>query len=86
MSDLIGFPSWRYRIVRGLLLTTAIYSLIFWGYLVVRIVINHASFNAPFIDSFLPWFTFLRLGIITFVLSAGSALLYFTMFWKGGMR
>jgi hypothetical protein len=83
---MIGLASMPYRFVRATLLTTSVFSFLLWVYLVLRIVVNHASFDSTFIDAFLPWFTFYRLGVISFVVSAGSLLLYLTIFWKGGAR
>lgn len=83
---LVGLLPWHYRVARAALLTIAVYSFLLWAYLVLRIVVNHAAFDSAFIDAFLPWFTFYRLGIISFVLSASAFFLYLAAFWKGGAR
>lgn len=75
-----------YRFVRAMLLTTSIFSFFLWLYIAMRIVVNQVPFDSAFIDAFLPWFTFYGLGIISFVVSAGTLLLYLTIFWKGGAR
>ena len=85
-SGIIGFAPVSYRFCRASLLTTSIFSFLLWLYLVLRIVVDHCGFDAPFMDAFLPWFTFLRLGVVSFVVSALSLLIYLTFFWKGGAR
>ncbi|MGD0805810.1 MAG: hypothetical protein ABSA11_17245 [Candidatus Bathyarchaeia archaeon] len=56
------------KIVKALLLTTWLYSLLLWFYIVVRITVDGVSLNSLFIDG-VPHLTFFTLGMISFTLS-----------------
>ena len=60
---------------KALFLTLGSYSLLIWLYIAARIILNHVRLDSLFIDS-VPFLTFTRLGIITFVLSMIFMFLY----------
>ena len=75
-----------HRFLRALLLTTVLYSSLLFCYVMIRIVVNDAPLNSPFIDYLLPWFTFIRLAAITFatvILSVTACLTLFLMEREG---
>ena len=67
------------RFWKVLTLSVCLYSLLFWLYLVLRIIINHINPFDRFIG-FVPFFTFFNLGIFTFLLSFVSCVIYLT-YW-----
>lgn len=70
------------RFLRAVVISTCIYSLLFWAYLCFRVVFTWSEvvyWSNPFIDAY-PMFTFLNLGIISFSLSFASLIIYLT-FW-----
>jgi hypothetical protein len=64
---------------KALLITTWLYSLLLWFYIVVRITINRVNLNSLFIDS-VPYLTFYTLGMISFSLSFISLLAYLVLY------
>ncbi len=72
--------------LRALLITTWLYSLLLLFYLMARLIINQAPINSPFIDYLFPWFTFLRLAILAFILGFLSFSAYLALFWRSDHR
>ena len=68
------------KVLRALVLSTWFYSLLLWFYIVVRITINGVELNSRFIDA-VPYFTFFRLGMISFILSFICLFTYLTL-WR----
>jgi len=60
---------------KALFLVLWLYSFLFWLYIVARIVIDQVLLNSLFLN-FVPFFTFIGLGAITFVLSMVFMFLY----------
>lgn len=56
------------RFTKAFLLTTWLYSLLLWFYIVMRITINRVHLFNPFIEG-IPYLTFFSLGMISFALS-----------------
>ena len=56
-------------------LAVSVYSLLFWFYIVLRVVVDHVGLYNRFIDS-VPFFTFFNLGIFTFLLSFAALVAY----------
>ena len=71
------------RIPRALLLTTWLYSLLLWLYIVVRITVDRVDLLDPFIDA-VPSLSFLRLGLISFVLSFICLFIYLAIWGVPG--
>jgi hypothetical protein len=69
------------RFFRALVLTTWLYSLLLWLYIVARIVVNKVEMSDLFID-YVPHFTFLNVGVLSFVLSFVCMLTYLSL-WGG---
>ena len=67
------------KLLKALLLTTWLYSLLLWFYIVLRITINRVGLYNLFINS-VPYLTFFTLGIISFSLSFLSLFAYLTLF------
>ncbi len=70
------------RFLRAVVLSTCLYSLLFWAYLCFRVVFTWSEvvyWSNPFIDA-LPMFTFLYMGIMSFCLSFVCLIIYLT-FW-----
>jgi len=65
---------------RALTLSVCLYSLLLWFYVVLRIVFSHVNLYSRFID-FVPFFNFLNLGILSFLLSFAACVIYLT-FWE----
>ncbi len=63
------------RFLKAFLLTTWLYSLLVWLYIVDRIIFSRVSLSDRFI-SWIPYFTFFRLGVISFVLSFVCLFIY----------
>ncbi|MGA2386085.1 MAG: hypothetical protein ABSG33_06095 [Candidatus Bathyarchaeia archaeon] len=62
---------------KALFLTFWMYTLLLWLYIVARIVVDHVPLDALYVN-FVPFFTFIRLGAIAFVLSMIFMYLYLT--------
>ena len=60
---------------KALFMTLRLYTFLLWFYLVLRIVVDQVPLNDLFLNS-VPYFTFLRLGVIAFVFSMLFMLLY----------
>jgi len=56
------------KIIKALLITTWLYSLLLWFYIVVRITIDGVNMYHPFITS-IPYLSFFSIGVISFALS-----------------
>ncbi len=68
-----------HRFLRAVLLTTLFYSSLLFCYLIIRVVVNGAPINSPFIDYLLPWFTFIRLGTLTLAVMLLSIVAYLSL-------
>lgn len=68
-------PKVLLRVLRAVLLATSVYALLFWTYVVLRIVFNHVGMNDLFING-VPYFSFWITGIWTFVIGFVSTILY----------
>jgi hypothetical protein len=66
------------KTLRALMLSTWLYSLLLWVYIVARITINRVNPTSRFIPS-VPFFTFINLGIISFVLSFICLIVYLSI-------
>ena len=66
------------KVVKALLFTTWLYSLLLWFYIVLRITISRVSLNSLFIDS-VPYLSFYILGMISFSLSFISLFAYLAL-------
>lgn len=67
------------RLLRAMVLTVWLYSLLFWLYVAVRITTNDYIVFDPFIY-YIPWLSFGALGAITFVLS-GLCMFVYLYLW-----
>ncbi len=74
------------RLFRAFLLSTTLYSSLFFCYLMARVIINQAPLNSPFIDNLLPWLTFLRLATLALVLGFLCLVAYLALYWRTGYR
>jgi len=59
---------WNIKRKKALFFTLWFYSFLVWLYIVARIVIDNVGLESLFLNS-VPFFTFIRLGIIAFVFS-----------------
>jgi hypothetical protein len=66
------------KIVKALLLTMWLYSLLLWFYIVLRITIDRIDPLHPFFDS-VPSLSFLSLGMISFALSFACLFAYLVL-------
>ena len=66
------------KTLRAITVSTWLYSLLFWLYVVVRITINRVNPTSRFIPS-VPFFTFINIGILTFVLSFICLIVYLSI-------
>jgi len=66
------------KVVKALLFTTWLYSLLLWFYIVLRITISRVSLYSLFIDS-VPYLSFYILGMISFSLSFISLFAYLAL-------
>ena len=64
--------------LRSFVLTTALFSMLAWLYVVLRIVINGVDMSTPFIDAF-PIFNIWQTGAIAFVLAFLSVFVYLSL-------
>ena len=60
---------------KALFLTLWLYTFLLWLYIVARIVIDQVPLNSRFLN-YVPFFTFMGLGAISFVLSMIFMFLY----------
>jgi hypothetical protein len=67
------------RILRALVFSTWLYSLMLWLYIVARVVISGVDVHYPFLDS-IPSISISALGAASFLASFISMAIYFT-FW-----
>jgi hypothetical protein len=71
------------RFLRALVLTTGVYSLLLWLYVVGRLVFAGVDITYPFLDS-VPGISIALVGVVSFVVSFLCALLYLTIWgWRG---
>ena len=63
------------QIKRAVVLSTWLYSLLLWLYIVARIIISRVSVYSRFLDP-VPFFTFITLGIISFAVSFICLIVY----------
>ena len=66
------------KVVKAFLLTTWLYSLLLWFYIVLRIIVSRVNMTHLFIDS-VPYLTFANLGMISFILSFVSLFAYLVL-------
>ena len=66
------------KTLRAIILSFWLYSLLFWLYIVARIVINRVNPTSRFIPS-VPFFTFMNLGVSTFILSFVCLIVYLSV-------
>lgn len=71
----------RSRLFRSLVLSTSIFSLLLWTYIVIRIVFNDVDVTTPFVDA-VPFISFEALGALTFGLSFVCTVLYFWLWGR----
>lgn len=71
--------------LKALLLTTWLYSLLLWIYIVMRIIISGVIMTHLFISS-IPYLTFAILGMISFTLSFVSLFAYLVLSDETGER
>jgi len=64
--------------LRSFVLTTALFSILAWLYVVLRIVINGVDMSTPFIDAF-PILNIWQTGAVAFVLAFLSVLVYLSL-------
>jgi hypothetical protein len=65
--------------IKAVLLTTWLYSLLLWFYIVLRITISGVNLYHLFIDG-VPYLTFYTLGMISFSLSFISLFAYLVLY------
>jgi hypothetical protein len=65
------------KIKKALFLILWLYTFLFWMYIVARIVIDQVALNSLFLN-FVPFFTFMGLGALLFVLSMIFMFLFLT--------
>lgn len=63
--------------MKALFFTLWLYTLLFWAYIVLRIVIDQVDLSSLVLN-FVPFFTFMRLGALLFVVSMVFLFLYLT--------
>ena len=66
------------KTLKAITLSTWLYSLLFWLYIVARITINRVNPTSRFIPS-VPFFTFMNLGVSTFILSFVCLIVYLSV-------
>jgi hypothetical protein len=66
------------KVIKAILLTTWLYSLLLWFYIVLRIIVGRVDPNNLFINS-VPYLTFAILGMISFSLSFISLFVYLVL-------
>jgi hypothetical protein len=71
------------RIYKALLITTWLYSLLLWFYIVVRITVNRVPLLDRFIDA-VPFLTFFSVGMISFALSFICLFIYLAIWGLPG--
>jgi hypothetical protein len=74
----------RSRFPRALVLTTAVYSMLLWLYVVGRLVFSGVDVTYPFLDS-VPGISIAAVGIAAFVVSFACTLVYLTLWGRFGM-
>ncbi len=67
--------------LRALVLTTWLYSLLVWIYIVLRIVLNGVDVYEPFIDRY-PYISILELAFLAFGVSFLSMFIYLLVRWR----
>jgi hypothetical protein len=68
LSTIANIGGWIIRKKKALFFTLWLYTFLLWFYIVARIVIDQVALNG-LVLSYVPFFTFTRLGAIAFVLS-----------------
>lgn len=71
------------KLQRAIVLSTWLYSLLFWLYVVARITINNIDPNDRFISR-VPYITFFTVGVLSFALSFICLVVYLTNWEFGG--
>ena len=66
------------KTLRAIILSFWLYSLLFWLYIVARIIINRVNPASRFIP-LVPFFTFMNLGVSTFILSFVCLIVYLSV-------
>lgn len=75
-KESLPIESRKLQILRALTFATWMYSSLFLVYLSIRVLVNHAPLNDPFIWDILPFFTFFITGIILLVICSLSMGMY----------
>jgi hypothetical protein len=70
-----------FQFFRSLILTTAVFSMLLWLYIVVRIVISGVDVHYPFVDS-IPAISISAMGVFAFGLSFLCTFIYLAI-WGG---
>ena len=68
---------WTIRKKKALFATLWLYTLLFWFYIVLRIVVDQVQLYSLFLN-YVPFFTFIGLGMYTFILSMVFLYLFLT--------
>jgi len=76
---LVSFGGWIITKKKALFFTLWLYTFLLWLYIVARIVIDQVGLDSLFLNQ-VPFFTFIRLGIVAFVLS----MIFLYMFLAAG--
>jgi hypothetical protein len=66
------------KLQRAVVLSTWLYSLLFWLYVVARITLNNIDPNERFLSR-VPYITFFTVGVLSFALSFICLVAYLTM-------
>jgi hypothetical protein len=66
------------RFFRSFVLTTAVFSMLLWLYVVTRAVVNGANLNTPFIDAF-PAISIWETGAFAFTLAFITTFIYIAL-------
>jgi hypothetical protein len=69
------------KIPKAFTISVWFYSLLLWFYVTLRVVFDRVSLTNRFID-YIPFFTFLNTGILSFVISFVSLLVYLMVWGK----
>lgn len=69
--------------LRSLVLSTWVYSTLFWLYILVRIIVNGVDVHWPFVDS-IQFISISAIGAFAFGLSFLSMFLYLALWGKSG--
>jgi hypothetical protein len=71
------------QFLRSLVLTTWVFGMLLWLYIVARIIVNGVDVHTPFVDS-VPAVSFSALGVFAFGLSFFSMFVYLWIWGRFG--